>query len=51
MFHEETLTGMRYRDEIFDLYAHSFSFDNAIGNDFILMADNPRSHRTVVGLS
>ncbi|GFT13086.1 transposable element Tcb2 transposase [Trichonephila clavipes] len=37
-----TLTGVRYRDEILDPYA------GAIGNDFILMDDNARTHRAVI---
>ncbi|GBN29792.1 hypothetical protein AVEN_136005-1 [Araneus ventricosus] len=38
VFHGETLTGVRYRDEILDPYARTYAF--VIGNDFILMDDN-----------
>ncbi|GFX46966.1 DDE_3 domain-containing protein [Trichonephila clavipes] len=41
----ETLTGMRYRDEILDPYVHPYA--GAIGNDFILMDDNARTDRVV----
>ncbi|GBL88143.1 hypothetical protein AVEN_155318-1 [Araneus ventricosus] len=46
MFQEGTLTGVRYRDEILDPYVRPYA--GAIGNDFILMDDNARSHRAVV---
>ncbi|GBM27373.1 hypothetical protein AVEN_120958-1 [Araneus ventricosus] len=44
--HGGTRTGVRYRDEIFDPYVRPYA--GAIGNDFILMDDNARPHRTVV---
>ncbi|GFV46050.1 DDE_3 domain-containing protein [Trichonephila clavipes] len=40
---EETVTGLRYRDEILDPYVRPYAA--AIGNDFILMDDNARPHR------
>ncbi|GBL84078.1 hypothetical protein AVEN_100925-1 [Araneus ventricosus] len=46
VFHGGTLTGVRYRDEILDPYVLPYA--GAIGNDFILMDDNARPHRTVV---
>ncbi|GBM25972.1 hypothetical protein AVEN_223108-1 [Araneus ventricosus] len=46
VFHGGTLTGVRYRDEIFDPYVRPYA--GAIGNDFILMDDNARPHRAVV---
>ncbi|GBO42885.1 hypothetical protein AVEN_246329-1 [Araneus ventricosus] len=46
VFQGGTLTGARYRDEIFDLYVRPYA--GAIGNDFILMDDNARPHRAVV---
>lgn len=38
-----TLTGLRYRDEILDVYVRPYA--GAIGPDFILMDDNARAHR------
>ncbi|GFW40792.1 transposable element Tcb2 transposase [Trichonephila clavipes] len=43
VFHEGTVTGLRYRDEILDPYVRPYAA--AIGNDFILMDDNARPHR------
>ncbi|GFV24604.1 transposable element Tc3 transposase [Trichonephila clavipes] len=43
VFHGGTVTGLRYRDEIFDPYVRPYAA--AIGNDFILMDDNARPHR------
>ncbi|GFV07402.1 transposable element Tcb2 transposase [Trichonephila clavipes] len=43
VFHGETVTGLRYRDEILDPYVRLYAA--AIGNDFILMDDNARPHR------
>ncbi|GFW85188.1 transposable element Tc3 transposase [Trichonephila clavipes] len=43
VFHGGTVTGLRYRDEILDLYVRPYAA--AIGNDFILMDDNARPHR------
>ncbi|GFW86860.1 transposable element Tcb2 transposase [Trichonephila clavipes] len=43
VFHGGTVTGLRYRDEILDPYVRPHAA--AIGNDFILMDDNARSHR------
>ncbi|GFT04782.1 transposable element Tcb2 transposase [Trichonephila clavipes] len=43
VFHGETVTGLRYRDEILDPYVRPYAA--AIGNDFILMDDNARPHR------
>ncbi|GFV55215.1 transposable element Tcb2 transposase [Trichonephila clavipes] len=43
VFHGGTVTGLRYRDEILDLYVRPYAA--AIGNDFILMNDNARPHR------
>ncbi|GFV16269.1 transposable element Tcb2 transposase [Trichonephila clavipes] len=43
VFHGGTVTGLRYRDEILDLYNRPYAA--AIGNDFILMDDNARLHR------
>ncbi|GFU31019.1 DDE_3 domain-containing protein [Trichonephila clavipes] len=40
---EETVTGLRYWDEILDPYVRPYAA--AIGNDFILMDDNARRHR------
>ena len=37
-----TLTAVRYRDEILDPTVRPFA--GAIGNNFILMQDNPRPH-------
>ncbi|GBM04956.1 hypothetical protein AVEN_126103-1 [Araneus ventricosus] len=45
VFHGGTLTGVRYWDEILDPYVHPYA--GAIGNDFILMDDNARPHRSV----
>ncbi|GFX63865.1 DDE_3 domain-containing protein [Trichonephila clavipes] len=42
----ETLTGVRYREEILDPYVHSYA--SAIGNDLILMDDIARPHRAVI---
>ncbi|GFX46121.1 DDE_3 domain-containing protein [Trichonephila clavipes] len=41
-----TLTGVNYRDAILDAYVRLYA--DAIGNDFILMDDNARTHRAVV---
>ncbi|GFT40640.1 transposable element Tcb2 transposase [Trichonephila clavipes] len=46
MFQGETLTGVRYRDEILDPYVLPYA--GAIGNDFILMDNNERPHRAVI---
>ncbi|GBL94925.1 Transposable element Tcb2 transposase [Araneus ventricosus] len=46
VFHGETLTGVRYRDEILDPYVRPYA--SAIGNDFSLMDDNARPHRAAV---
>ncbi|GFX85160.1 transposable element Tcb2 transposase [Trichonephila clavipes] len=43
VLHGGTVTGLRYRDEILDPYVRPYAA--AIGNDFILMDDNARSHR------
>ncbi|GFV66749.1 transposable element Tcb2 transposase [Trichonephila clavipes] len=43
VFHEGTVTGLRYWDEILDPYVRPYAA--AIGNDFILMDDNARPHR------
>ncbi|GFW60685.1 transposable element Tcb2 transposase [Trichonephila clavipes] len=43
VFHGETVTGLRYRDEILDPYVRPYAA--AIGNEFILMDDNARPHR------
>ena len=40
------MTGVRYRDEILDVYARPYAC--AIGTHFILMDDNARPHRTRV---
>ncbi|GFW21661.1 transposable element Tcb2 transposase [Trichonephila clavipes] len=40
VFHGETVTGLRYRDEILDPYVRPYAA--AIGNDFILMDNNAR---------
>lgn len=42
VFHWETLTNVRYRDEI--LYQYIRSYFVAIGHDFILMIYNARTH-------
>ncbi|GFV51627.1 uncharacterized protein TNCV_3210731 [Trichonephila clavipes] len=49
VFQGGTLTGVRYRDEILDPYV--CPYDGAIGNDFILMDGNARTHRAVAALS
>ncbi|GBN04931.1 hypothetical protein AVEN_275562-1 [Araneus ventricosus] len=46
VFHEGTLTRVRYRDEILDPYVRPNA--GAIGNDFIVMGDNARPHRAVI---
>ncbi|GFU91095.1 transposable element Tcb2 transposase [Trichonephila clavipes] len=46
LFHGGTLTDVRYRDEMLDPYVRPYA--GAIGNDFILMDDNARSHRAVI---
>ncbi|GFV50888.1 transposable element Tcb2 transposase [Trichonephila clavipes] len=46
VFQGGTLTGVRYRSEILDQYVHPYS--GAIGNDFILMDDNARTHQAVI---
>lgn len=46
VFHVRTLIGVRYRDKVLDPYARPYA--GAIGNDFVLMDDNARNHRTVV---
>ncbi|GFX67582.1 DDE_3 domain-containing protein [Trichonephila clavipes] len=43
LFHEGTVTGLRYRDGILDPYVRPYAA--AIGNDFILTDDNARPHR------
>ncbi|GFU57308.1 uncharacterized protein TNCV_3634941 [Trichonephila clavipes] len=40
------VTGVIYRDEILDPYVRPYA--GAIGNDFILMDDNARTHRAVI---
>lgn len=45
VFHGGTLTGVRYRDEILDPYVGPYT---AMGNTFILMDDNARSHRALL---
>ena len=43
VFHRGTLTAVRYRDEILAPYVIPYA--GAIGDEFILMADNARAHR------
>ena len=40
------LTGVRYRDEILDVYVPPFA--GAVGDNFVLMDDNARPHRARV---
>ena len=40
------LTGVRYRDEILDVYVRPFA--GAVGDNFVLMDDNARPHRARV---
>ena len=41
-----SLTGLRYVDEILDVYVHPYA--GAKGPEFILMDDNSSSHRVMV---
>jgi hypothetical protein len=41
-----TMTGVRYRDEILDVYVRSYV--GAVGPEFILMNDNTCRHRAMV---
>ena len=41
-----TMTGVRYRDEILDVYVRPYA--GAVGPEFILMDDNARPHRARV---
>jgi hypothetical protein len=41
-----TMTGVRYQDEIFDVYVRPYA--GVVGTEFILMDDNARSHRARV---
>ena len=47
VLHGGNLTGVRYRDNILDAYVRPYAA--VIGNDFILMDNNTRSHRDVLG--
>ena len=42
----DTLTGVRYRDEILDVHVRPYA--GAVGPKFILMDDNARPHRARV---
>ena len=46
VFYGGNLTGVRYRDEIFDAFVRSYAA--AIVNDFILMYENAQPHRAVL---
>ncbi|GFS99555.1 transposable element Tcb2 transposase [Trichonephila clavipes] len=46
VFHEGALTGVRYHDEIIDLYVRTYA--SAFDKDFILMDDNIRPLRAEV---
>ena len=46
VIHYGALTGVRYRDEILDVYVRPFA--GAVGENFVLMDDDARPHRARV---
>ncbi|GBM82052.1 hypothetical protein AVEN_224072-1 [Araneus ventricosus] len=46
VFERDTVTGVRYRDEILEPYVRFFR--GAVGPEFILMDDNARPHRALL---
>ncbi|GBN66331.1 hypothetical protein AVEN_161301-1 [Araneus ventricosus] len=46
VFERDTVTGVRYRDEILEPYVRLFR--DAVGPEFILMDYNERPHRTLL---